>query len=106
MYSYSIYLANLLLREVLVQKVARPEGWAVAGLMTAAWLVATYGLSWLCYHGYESRMTGLRDIDLAGRAPARQPAAPAHRPATAWQPSAAIPNPTRRVPMPSRCRPY
>jgi peptidoglycan/LPS O-acetylase OafA/YrhL len=73
--SYSMYLINLPLREIMIQHVTRPEGWALAGLMTALWLAVTCGLSWLCYHGYESRMTRLRDVDwraaLRGPAPAR-----------------------------------
>jgi hypothetical protein len=48
-----------------VRKVAVPLTVAGAWLMASVWLVGTYALSWLCYHVYESRITRLRDVDVA-----------------------------------------
>ncbi len=64
LYSSSIYLVNVPLRKAMLQLLGTPEGGDPAVLMTVVWVVATYGLSWLCYHAYESRMTRLRDVDL------------------------------------------
>jgi peptidoglycan/LPS O-acetylase OafA/YrhL len=77
LYSYSMYLVNVPLAKALARTILAPDSPAKAAVLAAVWVMATYVLSGLCYHFYESRMTGLRDVDLFGRL--RRPARPGSR---------------------------
>ena len=62
-----MYLVNVPLARVLAGKVFVPDSLTTASMLATAWVVGTLVLSGLCYRFYESRMTGLRDVDLFGR---------------------------------------
>jgi peptidoglycan/LPS O-acetylase OafA/YrhL len=65
-YSYSMYLANSWLGVLMSSPALAPRAAPAAVLLCVAWWIGTYWLSALCFHGYESRMTRLRDADLPG----------------------------------------
>lgn len=78
LYSYSMYLVNVPLGRVLARRLLVPNGLATAAVVAVVWVFGTYVVSGLCYRFYESRMTGLRDVDLIGRL--RRLARPGSRP--------------------------
>jgi peptidoglycan/LPS O-acetylase OafA/YrhL len=65
LWSYSIYLVNRPLREIMLIKILRPESLGVGIMFAIFWVAATLFLSWLCYTFFEIRMTEFRDFDWA-----------------------------------------